>query len=134
VHFNFVDYSKSFFRSRAKKNIPLKRTGKFVQLRNYDSEYLVLAPKEMAAYHANIVERFFTEQRIKGAYNKKRDLYTTKDTEWDIVGGGVWAINEGEKSLAFSGRSIAYGSYDRRGLKDRLSAVKVLSGYQITID
>jgi hypothetical protein len=60
MSFKFVDYSATYFTTIAKKPIPSNRSGKFVQIinRSTSDEYLVLSPKELSVYHANIVEWF----------------------------------------------------------------------------
>ncbi len=135
-HIKFIlkDYSKAYFKTTAKKDIPQKRTGKFIQTRKADTEYLVLAPKELKVYHANIVERFFMENGIKGKYNKKHDYYKIDDPDWEIVGGGTWKINEKDKTLLLSGSSKVYGKFDRRGIREKILGVKGFSDYEIKIE
>lgn len=132
-NFTLIDYSEMFFKKSAAKRIPAKRSGKFVQLRNKNTEYLVLSPKELFGYHANIVERFFTEKGIRGTFNKKRDYYAVTDSGWDIVGGGAWTVDDKDKQFKLSGSSAAYGRYDRRGLRERILGVKKFLEYDVEI-
>ncbi len=134
MKFFLIDYSELFYKTTAKKKIPRKRAGKFVQLRNNDMEYLLLSPKDFAVYHANIVERFCTEKGIAGTYNIKRDHFEINEPHWEIVGGGIWTINEKEKSLDFSGGSLAYGKFDRRGLREKVLSLKGMSDYIVKTD
>ena len=73
VSFAYLDYSQIYFSCVARKDIPPVRAGKFVQLANGRKEYVVLSPKQLSTYHANIVERFFHRQDVPGEYNAARD-------------------------------------------------------------
>lgn len=132
--FIFLDYSETHYREVGKESIPDKRIGKFVQIRNNDTEYLVLSPKGLSVYHANIVERFFAERSISGDYNGKGDHYQITEDGWKVIGGGIWAINETDRLLHLSGSSQAYGQYDRRGLGEKIKEIEDMSGYRIVID
>jgi hypothetical protein len=79
--------------------LPERRHGKFIQIRSDETEYLLLSPGDLSAYHANIVELFFSEKQIEGMYNGKQDYYEINAPGWKIIGGGMWAINETEKIL-----------------------------------
>lgn len=132
--FIFLDYSEIYYQTTGKTSVPDKRLGKFVQIRNDGTEYLVLSPKGLSVYHANIVERFFTQREIKGRYNGKGDQYEIDEEGWEILGGGLWAINETDRFLHLSGSSQTYGQYERSGLQEKIGAVEKLSGYRILID
>jgi hypothetical protein len=110
-----------------------ERRGKFIQVRNGDTEYLALSPKALAAYHANIAERFFSEMGITGSYNRKRDSYRVKSPGWSIVGGGHFALDEERRELHLSGTSMAYGRFDPAGLRERLYTSGILPGYRIIV-
>lgn len=132
--FVFLDYSETYYRAMGKKSVPDKRVGKFIQIRNRDTEYLVLSPKGQSVYHANIVERFFAKRKIVGDYNRKGDHYEISADGWEVTGGGLWAINESDRLLHLSGSSHAYGRYDRRGLREKIAALEQMAGYRIIID
>jgi len=131
MSFNLIDYSKVYFKSVLKTPVPARRDGKFIQVRNNNHEYLLLSPVELTAYHANIAERFFSGRGIGGRFNKKMDYYEVGDPEWEIIGGGMWSVDEGKKTLRLSGRSQAYGTYDSRGLAARISASGQFPGYSV---
>lgn len=134
MRFHLIDYSELFYKTIVKTAIPAKRIGKFVQIRDNNTEYLVLSPKDFSAYHAHIAERFFTQKGIAGTYNAKCDHFEVKEPDWHIVGGGIWAINEKQRSLHLSGNSQAYGKFDRRNLKEKIFSVKYISDFEIIID
>ena len=131
--FVLIDYSDIYYTSLHNSFVPLKRAGKFVQIRRFEDEYLLLSPVELTPYHANIAERFFSGRDVKGRLNKKKDHFECLDPEWDIIGGGMWSIDEKERSLHLSGRSQAYGRYDRSGLRENIISVRGLEGYSVKI-
>lgn len=112
MDFNVIDYSGRYFPS----SLPAKRGGKFILVLSEDSEYLVMSPREQSTFHANIVERFFSELGISGRYNHKRDSYSISHTSWEIMGGGHWEIDENSCFLTLSGTSMAYGRFHSPGL------------------
>ncbi|MEW6110452.1 MAG: hypothetical protein AB1632_15005 [Nitrospirota bacterium] len=97
MRFFIIDYSEIHYKSKGKDTPPARRRGKFIQIRKDKTEYLVLSPGDFTAYHANIAEKFFSQNEIEGTYNNKRDHYEIRNPDWDIVGGGMWSINEKEK-------------------------------------
>lgn len=133
-HFIFIDYSIHYFTEVVRKAVPEKRQGKFIQVRRYstDTEYLVLSVRELSAYHANIAERFFKEHGVAFRYNRKRDFLEVDSPDWEIVGGGMWEIDAGEKTLKLFGQSQAYGAFESMGMKSRLTKVPALKGFGIT--
>ncbi len=136
MNFILLDYSGHYFDEVAGTGLPRKREGKFIQVRHHPSatEYLVLSPRGLSAYHANIAERFFSSRGVKGAFNRKRDHYGLSSSEWEIVGGGMWEVDEGAMDVRFFGRSQAYGAFDPEGLGRRLRGLPVYSGYSIAVD
>ena len=136
MEFVLIDYSEVYYKTIAKKPMPVKRGGKFIQIINEgnDAEYLAFSPGELSSFHANIVERFCLKG-IEGSYTtKKRDRFEIRDPEWIIVGGGMWTISDDERRLDLFDQSKVYGKFDPVGLKKKLLSVETLSGYKIQID
>jgi len=135
MEFHLIDYSGDCFRkgrSSGTNEVPPKRGGKFVQIRSERAEYIVLCPKELARYHANIVERFCREKSgIKGRYNPRRDNYVLESPGWEVAGGGIWEVDEERKMFYFSGISLAYGRFDPDGLRAKIKGLK--PGYSVEI-
>ena len=71
--------------------------GQFVQLDDYETEYVVLSPEGLSVFHANIVERFCVLNDIKGHYNAQFNLFTIDYSDIEIVGGGFWEIDENKE-------------------------------------
>jgi hypothetical protein len=136
MSFTFIDYSATYFTAIAKQPIPAKRSGKFVQIINHptNDEYLVLSPRELSVYHANIVERFCAlNGAIQGSYNAKSDYFEIHDPDWEVIGGGMWELDEEEKTLSLAGASKMYGEFDGAGLKQKIQADATMSGYAVCI-
>ncbi len=134
MRFVITDYSHLYYVTLSRTSLPVRRHGKFIQIRDDKAEYFLLSPRELSAYHANIVERFFSERRIEGLYNGKRDYYEISAPGWKIVGGGMWAINEDEKVLYLSGSSQAYGRFDQDCLSEKILSIREMAGYTVRID
>ncbi len=136
MKFTFIDYSDIYFERIKKTEKPRRRGGKFVQIINEatEKEYLVLSPKELSIYHANIIERFCMMQKIKGSYNSKKDYFTINDDDWVVVGGGIWVIDEDKRRLELSGASRGYGAFAAEGLKGKILGSGVLSRYSILVN
>ena len=136
MNFFLIDYSDQYFRRIKKSEVPRRRGGKFVQILDEanEGEYLVLSPKDLSVYHANIVERFCAPKGIKGSYNPKKDNFTIHDKDWVVAGGGIWAIDEDKKSLELSGASERYGAFEATGLKSKIFNSGIFSGYSLLIN
>ena len=135
--FFLIDHSESYYKTIAKRKVPSRRSGKFVQIVNYSTndEYLVLSPKEFSLFHATIAERFFRlKGNITGSYNEKKDFYTIQDPDWEVIGGGMWAIDSRKKTLSLNGESQAYGRFSDAGLKEKVNDTEGMASLTIVID
>jgi hypothetical protein len=130
----FIDYTPFYYTSLAGRPMPAITTGKFVQIRNGNALYLVLSPKELTKYHANIVERFCMDKGIEGNYDTKREKFFIRDQAWQVMGGGKFERDENKKAIKLYDNSMAYGKFDNTGLREMLAALPDLRGYDIEID
>jgi hypothetical protein len=130
----YIDYSKKYYRKFAGTDVPDQFIGKFVQVRNLLTEYLIFSPKEFTPYHADIVERFCTEQKIPGIYKKTDKRYEILDPEWIVACGGKFAIDRQKKNIRLYDDSMAYGKFDKSGLKKKILSLEDFSGYKVRID
>lgn len=132
--FILIDYSEVFFRTISKSHIPSERGGKFIQIRNENTEYLVLSPRELSSFHANIIERFCMLNGLTGEYTtKKMDEYDITDPDWIIIGGGKWFFNDHEKWIHLFDKSGVYGKFDHTGLRDKILSSENFKEYDIRI-
>lgn len=119
-----IDYSPEHFPSP-----PRHRKGKFIQVLSEEGEYIIMSPKEMSAFHANIAERFFASRGVQGRYNHKRDDFRIDHPGWTILGGGHWELEEDTGVLTLWGESMAYGRFQGTGLARRME--KALPGHRV---
>jgi hypothetical protein len=117
VRIELVDWSHDYFVGLLKGAVPELRGGKFVQIRSQDTEYIVLAPKGLADYHAQIVERFADLRGLAGMMNRTDMHHEIYEDGWTVVGGGAWSMDESRQELSFGSESKAYGRFDRRPLE-----------------
>jgi hypothetical protein len=129
-----IDYIPFYYASIAQTAIPSLVAGKFVQIRNGNTLYLVLSPKELTKYHANIVERFCMDQGIEGSYDTKREKFGIHDQAWLIVGGGKFDRDGKKMTIKLFDNSMAYGKFKAEGLKEALVSLPEFSGYTITVE
>jgi hypothetical protein len=134
MRFVITDYSHLYYVILSRTGLPVRRHGKFIQIRDDEVEYFLLSPREFSAYHANIVERFFLERQIEGQYNGKRDYFEINAPGWRIIGGGMWAINDKDKIIYLSGSSQAYGRFDQDCLREKILSSREMAGYTVRID
>lgn len=116
-----------------KAALPPRRAGKFVQLTYRGDEYIVLAPKDFAPFHANIVEKFCEESCLSGGYYEDGRIFRIHAPGWVIVGGGKFELDTEGKTLILSDESLIYGKFDTSGLSERLSDMPSLLGYRIAV-
>jgi hypothetical protein len=129
----FIDYTPFYYTSLARTSVPPVTTGKFVQIRRGQELFLVLSPKELTKYHANIVERFCMDKSIEGTYDAKREKFLVTDRSWQVVGGGKFERDEHKKTIKFYDNSMAYGKFDVTGMRATLAALPEFAGFSITM-
>ena len=130
----FIDYSEMYYQEVAKTAVPDKRTGKFVQIRNNDTEYLVFSPKELTPYHAGLVERFCAEKGLRGSYDDKNKSFAVHEPDWVVMGGGKFEIDKTEESIRLYDNSMAYGRFDSKGLREKIQSISGMSDYTVLIE
>ncbi len=128
----FIDYTPLYF-AMAKTAVPPAVSGKFVQIRNELTEYLIFSPKEFTKYHANIVERFCLDQGLEGSYDPERKRYDIFDTGWIIVGGGKYESDRDQKILELYADSMAYEKFDVSGLREKVLSFPEFAGFTVRI-
>jgi hypothetical protein len=130
----FIDYTPLYYTAIAKIPVPPHVHGKFVQIRNEKTEYLVFAPKEFMKYHAGIVERFCLDRGIEGHYDSEKKRYEIFDRSWIVAGGGKLELDRDRMTLRLFDDSMAYGKFDREGLAEKLLAFPEFEGFTVLID
>ncbi len=129
-----IDYIPFYYTSLSKEPAPSIITGKFVQIRHDNTLYLVFAPQGLSKYHANIVERFCVDNGIDGSYDSERKRYNMNDQDWIVAGGGKFAIDRKQKTIKLYDDSMAYGKFDKTGLRDAIGTLREFSDFTIQVE
>jgi hypothetical protein len=132
--FLFIDYTGLYFTAVAKIAEPAVTSGKFVRIRTEAADYLVFSPREFSKYHANIVERFCLDKGIEGRYDPERKRYNIIDQSWFILGGGKFEKDTDRKVLRLYDDSMAYGKFEKQGLREAISSLPEYSGFTVLIE
>jgi len=129
-----INYAETYYADTARKGMPEQYAGKFVQIRKGPIEYLVFSPKESTLFHADILKRFCTERKIHGAHNSQKKSFDILDPAWVIAGGGKFEIDRKKKHIRLYDNSMAYGKFDRRGLKEKILSIAEFANYKVQIE
>jgi hypothetical protein len=129
-----IDYTKLYYTAIAHTGTPSTTNGKFVQIRNESTDYLVLSPKDFTKYHANIVERFCFDNGLEGGYDSKGKRYDIADQAWAITGGGKYQLDRKSKVIKLYDESMAYGKFEMLGLRETLLASPEFTGFTVLIE
>jgi Janus/Ocnus family (Ocnus) len=130
----FIDYSEWYYSVVAKTPMPEKQSAKFVQIRHYDTEYLIFSPKDLTPYHGDIVERFCRDKGVSGSFEGRQKHFAIHDISWVIVGGGKIEIDRIKKCVRLYDNSMAYGKFDPAGLKDKILQIAQMADYEVEIE
>lgn len=129
-----IDYSGVQDSGGAKAALPNKGSGKFVQIRKGDTEYLVFSPKELAPYHAHIVEHFCLERGIHGTFEAEGKRFSIHDSGWVVAGGGKYEIDKELGYIRLYDDSVAYGKFDRKGLEEKIYTIDGFHDFEVRIE
>jgi len=129
-----IDYSGLDDPGGAKASRQDKRSGKFVQIRKGDAEYLVFSSREIAPYHAHIVERFCLERGIRGTHEGEGKRFSIYEPGWTVVGGGKFEIDKEYEYIRLYDDSVAYGKFDRAGLKEKMHSLCEFHDLEVRIE
>ncbi len=130
----FIDYAHLYYKAIVHTEAPPVISGKFVQIRNEATEYLVFSPKEFAKYHANIVERFCLDKGIEGSYDPEGKRYVIADRAWSVDGGGKYEIDTKKKTIRLYDNSMAYGKFNIQGMKKKILSLTAFSVFTVRIE
>jgi hypothetical protein len=110
-----------------------RREGKFVLLRLHGQRHLCLAPRGVASFHAQIVERFCAARGLACRSVPAQERPEVAP-ELEVEGGGRYDLDEVGRALRLFGASVAYGPFPRDGLRDLLAASPRLAGYTLLVE
>lgn len=132
--FILINYAEEYFKKAQGGTIPVRWGGKFVLVNSDKDEFLILSPKELTPYHADIVQRFSEEKGLAGTFHKPQKRFDIEEPGWAVNGGGKFEIDVAIKTLRFYDNSMAYGRFEAKALMENVESVKELSGYRIKIE
>jgi len=132
--FIFIDYTGLYFTAVAKTPVPVIISGKFVRIRNGTTDYVIFSPKEFTKFHANIVQRFCLDKGIEGNYDPEGKRYDIPDRSWVVLGGGKFEKDENGKTLRLYDNSLAYGKFEKQGLREAISSLPEYAGFTVLIE
>jgi hypothetical protein len=130
----FINYTQTYYQDTVHADVPEQYAGKFVHVRKGLTEYLVFSPKELTRFHADIVERFCTGYGIPGVYDNQHKRFDILNKDWVVIGGGKFEADRKKKLLRLYDDSLAYGKYDRRGMKEKILSIAEFSDYTVQIE
>lgn len=114
---------------------PSPLRGKFVQMTHGgDAEYIIFSPKELSAYHADIVERFCGERGIAGKYDRDKKKFLILDPGWSVSGGGKFEIDRPGRRIHLYDNSMAYGRFVAEGLREKIETAEGFKNFDVTIE
>ncbi len=131
---NIIDYTDSFFKNSQITtgfSVGVVRRGKFVLLSHNQDQMCIFSPIQQSEFHANIVERYVSQQGVEGHYNSKQDKYYLDDESWSVVGGGHWEYISSESRATLFGKSLAYGGLMLEPLVKDLMKFEAFNGANI---
>jgi len=129
----FIDYTALYYTQIVNTPVPAVVTGKFVQVRNVATFYLLFSPREFTKYHANIIERFCMDHGLEGNYDREGTKFIIADHAWQVLGGGKFERDRERKVLRLSDTSLAYGKFLKEGLRETICALPEFAGFQVRI-
>jgi len=129
-----INYAETYFPDTVRTDVPDQYAGKFVQIRKGNAEYIIFSPKEFTRFHADIIERFCTDHKIPGVYNSQSKVFDILDPDWFVAGGGKFEIDRKKKVLRLYDDSMAYGKFDKKGLKKKILSLSGFSEYTVKIE
>ena len=94
---------------------------------------MLMAPKELCTFHAQIVDLFCSSIQPNWAFqlNSKSDNGTMYENEATIIGGGFYEILEDQRRLTLSGASLAFGDYEAYGFENKLKELERFKNFRI---
>ncbi|MBI5365512.1 MAG: hypothetical protein HZA54_00625 [Planctomycetes bacterium] len=110
---------------------PTVRGGKFVVVAHAADLHIACGPREVCAYHADVVERLARALGLVYSRAGAGQRCVIDSPAWEVLGGGHWQLDDQAMTLELSGASQAYGRYPR-AVADALAALPEFAGWRIS--
>jgi len=106
---------------------------KFVVIERQGELALVVGPVDRFPYHADLVDRFCTDQGIASSWVKRPDHVEIHESGVRIIGGGHVRIERGKRKMVLSGTSRAYGPFPSDHVKHLVATDTFFGSYAVTV-
>jgi hypothetical protein len=111
--------------------------GKFVVLTHGDDVHMVFGPVNEFPYHANLVYEYLVAQGRGQANMVDLSHCRVLSSDWQILGGGQYRLDDLTHTVHLTEKSTAYGKYPRDKVaaceRDLLKSID-LNGWALELD
>jgi len=105
-------------------------TSKFVLIAWRETLWFVMGRVAEFEYHADLVDRFCTDNHIASGWAKRPDLVEILDPAARLRGGGWLDINNDRRQCTIFGHSTSYGRFERVDIDQVLAEQNFFAAYQ----
>ena len=74
------------------------------------------------------------DRGIPGTYNSQNKSFEVLDPAWVVKGGGRFEKDRKNRFLHLFDDSMAYGKFEKNGLKEKILSLAGFSNYSVRID
>jgi len=134
LHFELVDYSGLLSHDALTRPSARARRGKFMLVEMTETIYLVMGVVSVYEYHADLLAKFCQFKALTYTWVSRPANLKIGDESVILHGGGWMEVNPESKTVAFSGRSTAYGGYDKEVLQKLLKTLSAPTGTKLLVE
>ncbi len=106
---------------------------KFVVIETAGTRNLIVGPVSEYPYHANLVDRFCSDNLIASSWIQRPDLVRIFDSAVKIRGGGYLSFDFARKEVKLAGVSKAYGAYQPNQIARVVERTDFFVGFNVSI-
>jgi hypothetical protein len=132
-NFKLLDYSGLLSHDALNHRSARARKGKFMLIERAGTIYLIMGTIGVYEYHADLLAKFCTDHQLAYHWVSRPANLEIGDTSVKLHGGGWVQVEPEAKQVMFSGRSTAYGGYERSALELFLTQIPVPDVVSITL-
>ena len=131
--FELCDYSGLLSHDSLNHPSARARKGKFMLVERAGTIYLIMGTIGFYEYHADLLAKFCTDHQLAYHWVGRPANLAIGDTSVKLHGGGWVQVDPEQKQVTFSGRSTAYGGYERSMLELVLKQIPVSDVVTVTL-
>jgi hypothetical protein len=129
--FELCDYSGLLSHDALNHPSARARKGKFMLVERSGTIYLIMGAIGVYEYHADLLAKFCTDHQLAYHWVGRPANLAIGDTSVKLHGGGWVQVDPEAKQVTFSGRSTAYGGYERGVLVAALAKIELAVGVKM---